>query len=115
MSLPTPTSADSQTFDGTTRSLAESRSALFSDTRQRDHTAPPFALKGLGAGCDGLGDEGVELLGGSVLAGERFEDAFVFHLHERRDPRGDLADDAAPDANGKCLPSRSAFGILLAG
>ena len=41
---------------------------------------------------------GVELLGGSVLAVERFEDAVAFHVHERPDPHGDLADDAACDA-----------------
>ena len=55
-------------------------------------------MKGLGASYDGLGDKCVELLGGLVLAGKRFEDAFAFHLHERRDPRSDLADDAALNA-----------------
>ena len=70
-----------------------------SDAHIRDGKwSSTFALKELGTGCDGLGDKSAELFGGLVLAGKRFEDAFTVHLHERRDPRGDLADDAAPNA-----------------
>ncbi len=48
-----------------------------------------------------LGDERAELLGGSVLAVERVEDAVAFHLGERRNPRSDLAHHAAPAAGAR--------------
>ena len=49
-----------------------------SDAHIRDGKwSSTFALKELGAGCGGLGDKSAELLGGLVLVGERFEDAFT--------------------------------------
>ena len=39
-----------------------------------------------------MGDERAELFGGAVLAVERGENPFAFHLHECGDPRSDLAD-----------------------